>query len=396
MTDAPLFFVSAGEPSSDLHGANLIAGIRKLCPQARFFGLGGPRMAAAGCDLLYDMTRHGSHMALAGPLLQIGHYLKLIGNVDRQLQYRRPDVMVFIDYPGLNFVLASRGRVRHIPTMWYIPPQMWAWASFRVHKTARRLDRLACVFPFSTEFYRNHGVDAKFVGHPLVDHFAAIKLDQQAVEQARPKSGEQVVLLLPGSRKSEIEALLPLYLSVCEIMKRRLPHLRFVMGSLNSDQARMARQIISGSELNIEIFCGKTNELMSVADFALAASGTATLELAWFKTPMMALYPVNQLMYKLLGGLLLTTPHLSLPNAVAGRVIIPEYYLYWGPPEPIAEDAIDILSSPDRSEQMRRDLAGVREKLGQPGASLRAAELALDLIGAPTPDVPWWRCGLFV
>lgn len=392
----PLFFISAGEPSSDLHGANLIASIRRQCPGAEFFGLGGPRMAAQGCQLLYDMTVHGSHMAILGPLLQIGHYLGLIGRVDRQLQYRRPDVMIFIDYPGLNFVLASRGRVRHIPTMWYIPPQMWAWASFRVHKTARRLDRLACVFPFDTDFYRSHGIDAQFVGHPLVDHFARTRLDEATVERVRPRPGEQVVLLLPGSRKSEIEGLLPLYLRVCKIMKRRLPHLRFVMGCFNQAQARLSCGIISGSDIEVEIFVGRTNELMSVADFALAASGTATLELAWYATPMIALYPVNRIMYKLLGGLLLTTPYLSLPNAVAQRKIIPEYYLYWGPPEPIADDAVDILSRPQRSRQMRDDLAEVRAKLGPPGASDRAAHLALQLVGAPTPDVPWWRCGLFV
>ena len=143
----PKFFISAGEPSGDLHAANLIAALRRRSPEATFFGLGGPRMAHAGCDLLRDMTVHGSHMLLTGPLLELGKYLKLIGDVDRELEYRRPDVMVFVDYPGLNFVLASRGRVRRTPTMWYIPPQLWAWASFRVHKMARRLTRLACVLP---------------------------------------------------------------------------------------------------------------------------------------------------------------------------------------------------------------------------------------------------------
>lgn len=391
------FFLSAGEPSGDLHAAKLIASIRRQSPGAQFVGLGGPLMAAEGCELLRDMTVHGSHMLLAGPLMEIGSYLKLVGEVDRHLEYRRPDVMLFIDYPGLNFVLASRGRWRRIPTMWYIPPQMWAWASFRVKKAARRLTRLACVFPFTVDFYRRHGVDAHFVGHPLVDHFHGMQLDASAVEAARPRDGEKVLLLLPGSRPSEIEALMPRYLDVVRHVVREVPRVRLLVACLNERHAAMCEDALqSAPEVGAEIIVGKTNEAMSVADLALAASGTATLELAMFGTPMIATYPVNWLQYQTMGRWLISTPYLSLPNAVAQREVIPEFYLHWGGPEPIAREAIDLLSNRDRAARMREDLRKLREKLGEPGASDRAATLALELVGREVAPLPWWRFGLHI
>ena len=393
----PAIFISAGEPSGDLHAANLIAAMRRQCPGATFFGLGGPKMAAAGCELLRDMTVHGSHMMVVEPLLEIGSYLKLIAEVDREVQVRRPGLAVFVDYPGLNFVLASRCRVQCVPTFWYIPPQLWAWASFRAKKMSRRLTRVACVFPFEVDFYRRSKIDARFVGHPLMDHFAGLSFDAEAVEAGRARPGERVVLLLPGSRRKEIEGLLPIYLGVCRQIKQKLPGTRFVMGCLNAAHARMAGDIArSQGDPGIEMFVGKTNELMSVADLALAASGTATLELAYLGTPMIALYPVNWWQYQLLARWLLTTKFFSLPNAVAGRQIIPEYYLYWGGPGPIADDAVDLLTNEPRRSQMRRDLAEVREKLGQPGASERAAEAALELIGREILPTPWYRWGLYV
>ncbi len=391
----PTFFISAGEPSGDLHAANLIASVRRQAPGACFFGLGGPRMAAQGCELLRDMTVHGSHMLVVRPVLELGKYLALVGEVDRRLQDTRPEVMIFVDYPGLNFVLASRGRVRRIPTMWYIPPQLWAWASFRVKKMARRLTRVACVFPFTVDFYRSHGIDARFVGHPLVDHFSTLQLDNAVIGRVKSVGSGRTVLLLPGSRASEIRQLLPLYLRVARLMRRQRPDLRFVAGCLNEEHARWTRSILKAArDLPVDVYAGKTNDLMSVADLALAGSGTATLELAMFGTPMIALYPVNRFEYQLLGRWLITTPFLSLPNAVAQRSIVPEFYLHWDGPGPIVREALDILSNERRNRRMRDDLAGVREKLGGPGASDRAAQAALDLVGRPVPPSPWWRSGL--
>ncbi len=435
----PRFFISAGEASGDAHAAKLMAAVKRRAPGAEFFGLGGPKMAAAGCELLRDMTVADSHIGL-GPLLEIGKYLRLIRQVDRELAARRPDVCVFVDYPGLNFVLASRARVRRVPTLWYIPPQMWAWASFRVHKTKRRLTRLACIFPFDAEFYGKHGIDAEFVGHPLMDHFAEmerqnekLKIKNEKLETAKKETatpspyplpsrerGEEekvtketagqgralslrtttaskVVLLLPGSRRKEIAGLLPLYLKVCAAMAEKVAGLKFVMGCLNERDAAQAREILRQNPgVEVETFVGRTPELMAAADFALAKSGTTTLELACFGVPMIALYPVSRWQYHLVARWFITTPFLSLPNAVAGRKIIPEYYLYWGPPEPIAAEAVEILTNVERNRQMRADLAEVRGKLGEPGASERAAEAALGLVGREIPATAWWRRGLWV
>jgi len=364
-------------------------------------------MAAQGCRLIRDMTLRGSHMFLVDPLLEIGQYLKLIGQVDRQLNCRRPDVMVFVDYPGLNFVLASRGRYRRIPTMWYIPPQLWAWGSFRVHKMARRLTRLACIFPFTVEFYRNHGIDARFVGHPLIDHLVEFQADASVAESLRGGADQKTILLLPGSRESEITGLVPLQKEVCRLMRRRVDGLRFVMGCVNDDHAALARRILRSfdppkaldgpaPDVEVEIFAGKTYELMAAADLALTSSGTATLELACHQTPMISLYSLSRFQYNLIGRWMVTTPYLSLPNAVAQRRIVPEYCLYWGGPGPIADEAVDILTNRERNRQMRRDLAEVHATLGPPGASDRAAEAALELVGRQIPPIPWYRCGLNV
>jgi lipid-A-disaccharide synthase len=203
---------------------------------------------------------------------------------------------------------------------------------------------------------------------------------------------------LPGSRTSEIAGLVPRYLEVCRLVRERVPGVRVAMGCVSERHVRLALSLArsSGMAVAIEAFVGKTNELMSVADMALAASGTATLELACYGTPMIALYPVNRWMYGLLGRWLLTTPYLALPNAVAGRLVVPEYYLYWGGPEPIAAEAVSILTDASRREAMRQGLAEVRQKLGAPGASDRAAALALELVGREVPPLPWWRFALHV
>jgi lipid-A-disaccharide synthase len=378
-------FLCAGETSGDLHASNLIRAIRKARPGTEFAALGGNAMEAAGARLMHNMLGQFAVMGFIDAFKVLPAIKRLRDETLKELAEWRPDAAVLIDYPGFNLNLAFHLKRAGISVFYYICPQLWAWAPWRVKKMAARVDKALVVFPFEEEFYRRHKVPVEYVGHPLGDVFATRALDEGFVERGPVSRADYLVALLPGSRAKEIREGLPIKVKAAKLMKDARPEMTFAVPVTTEEHAEIAREIAAEGGLDAKVFVGKTYEVMRLARFALATSGTATLELAHFGVPMVVLYRTNP------GGLLfsktfLTTPYMALVNIVAGKGIVPEM-LYWlDHSERIAELALDVIAHKEKYEAARRDVRAVGALIEAPGASAAAAKAILEGIGAPAAD----------
>jgi lipid-A-disaccharide synthase len=391
----PRIFISVGDVSGDLHGANLIRALKALAPEAEIVGLGGPKMQAAGAHLLANTVEFGV-IGVAPIFGSINRYLNLLSRADRFVAAWRPDVAVTIDCPGFHFLLASRLRVRRIPTLWYIPPQLWAWAAWRVHKLRRRFTAVACVLPQEEVFFHQHGVPVTFVGHPVVDHLRHLELDQRFIRSLRTSDDDRVIALLPGSRHQEVASILARQLVVAKALVAHQSDCHLVLALADEKHRAWTAPAVAAGGLAVRTVVGKTHEVQSTADLALVASGTASLELAYYQTPMAVFYNITWLQWHLLGKRLVTTPFLSLPNALAGRRIVPEYMRSNTPVERMIEECAELLNDRSLRLRVKADLGEVIRQIAKPGTAAGAAEEVLRLVGTPVPPPEGLRPGFAV
>jgi len=392
---SPRIFVSAGEASGDLHGASLIRALRRRAPGADILALGGPRMQAAGAHLLADTTHFGI-IGVAPLLGGVSHYLDLLSRADRLLASHQPDAAVVIDCPGFHFLLGSRLRARRVPVLWYIPPQVWVWAPWRVRKLARRFTRVACVLPHEKAFFEAHGVPATYVGHPVVDHLRAHEPDEAFLASLRSEADAPLVALLPGSRRQEVTGILRRQLTVARALAERKPRCTFVCALAREAHRPWAAEVLKASGVPVRTVVGKTHEVQQSADLALAKSGTTTLELLYYGTPMVVFYNVSWAEWRLVGRWIINPAYrdkLSLPNALAGRRIVPESMHDRPVTEGEIAEAVTLLTDADRRRRMQTDLAEVRRTLEVPRAAECAADLVMDLLGTDVPAPPALRPG---
>ena len=387
----PRIFISAGETSGDLHGANLVRALRRLAPEAELAGLGGPRMARAGLRLLENTSDFG--VIGLGFLGSASRYLAILSRADRFIGQWRPDIVVTIDCPGFHFLLASRVRARRIPLVWYIPPQLWAWAPWRVRKLARRFTHVACVLPHEETFFRDHGVPVTFVGNPVVDHLLNAPLDADFIRSLRASPEERILTILPGSRRQEIPGILARQLAVARTLQARHGPCRFVLALADAAHRQWTDALIAASGLQVRTVVGKTHEVQSAADLALVASGTATLELVFYGTPMAVFYNISWPEWNLAGRWVVRVPHLSLPNVLAGRAIVPETMRAAQPNCAFVDETCRLLVDADRRREMKYDLAEVRRSIEKSGAAQNTAELVLRLAGTAVSAPSQWRPG---
>lgn len=357
----------AGEASGDLHGARLVSELRRLVPGLVTFGLGGDELKAAGLE----PVAHSSEVAVVGitEVLRLLPRIKqvfaaLLSEVDR----RRPDAAVLIDFPDFNLRLARELEKRGLRVIYYISPQVWAWRKGRVRTIAKLVDRMLVLFPFEVDFYRRHDVDVVHVGHPLVDEVPQLP---QAWERGEP-DGPFRVALLPGSRLSEVEALLPTMLQAVRRLAADLPVAVSLIKAPTVPRELLEEQVeLAGLPVRI---VGE-DRFAAIADshLALCASGTATLEVGLLGTPMIVLYRLGFWTYSLARALV-RLPSISLVNLVLGRPVVPELLQGNANPERIAAEAERVLLEDDVRIEMRKGLAELRGKLGEGGASGRAAK----------------------
>jgi len=372
-------FISAGESSGDLHGASLARAIAQRDPAVAMRGLGGPRMKEAGVDVLHDVTAHaamGISEAIASFRALWRTFHEMVALLDRQ----RPDTVVLIDCPELNLRLARRAHQRGIPVVYYISPQVWAWREWRVRAIARHVDRLLVILPFEPDFYARHGVEATFVGHPLLDVLSDYTHDRRFAARLGLPDDRFVLGLLPGSRKREIGALLPTLLGAAETIAREVDGVEVAIAPAPSVPAAAYENWRSLTSLPLRLFPGRTYELMAGADLLLVASGTATLEAGIVGTPMIVTYKVSALSWLFARLLVRNIRYCSLVNLVAGREIVPELLQSEATPENLARRAVALIRTGGLPAMARALATDVRPRLGEPGASGRAAEQILALL----------------
>jgi lipid-A-disaccharide synthase len=368
-------FISTGEPSGDLHAANLIEALRARLPEAEFVGFGGPRMKAAGATLLYPLVDLAV-MWFLQVFLQIGTFVKLLVQADRYFRDERPDVVVLIDYPGFHWWLARRAKARGLKVVYYVPPQLWAWAGWRVRKVRRFVDLVLCSLPFEPAWYHARGVPgAVHVGHPYFDELAGRPLDPAFLDEQRGRGGP-IVAILPGSRTQELIRNVPIMLRAAAIMARDRPGTRFLVGCLKPRHAELFEQLMRQSGLDVpglEIHQGKTPEVIRLADAAWAVSGSVGLELMAEALPTVVLYKVRPL------DLLIARPFIkarfiSLVNLLADSEVMPEYLTDRDVSDELARWALRWLADPAERRRASEALRALRDRVAAPGASGRAAD----------------------
>ncbi len=380
-TTNPRVFISAAEQSADEHAAGLIRAFLDRFPHASFSGLAGPRMRAAGCEPLADLTASASMLtSVAG---RVPAALATISRVDRFLSRSPIDAAVLVDSGTLNLPIARRCRARGIPVLYYIAPQTWASREWRVRAIRERVDRLAVILPFEEAYFLSHGINARYVGHPLFDRLLNVPPDADRVSGLR-EDGSPVVVLLPGSRRQVVREVLPGQLAVAAQIAARFRRARFLLASANERMARSARCIIDQTPAvpQIQIVASSKENAIRAADLALVASGTATLEVAFHAVPMIVMYNARfaRLCYPFLRGWMIKTSIFSLPNILARRRIVPEFMPYYRNTSEIAVAALELLSSVSLQERMRGELRELMKPIARPGASAAAARELEELL----------------
>ena len=371
----------AGEASGELHGANLVRAMKGLNPNIAVAGIGGRRMEHAGVDILIPC----SDMAVVGITEVFSRLTTIVRahlTMRSLLKNSPPDLLILIDYPDFNINLARIAKRYGVPVLYYISPQVWAWRRGRVRKIARRVDRMAVILPFEREFYLNagSGMTVDYVGHPLIDNVPH-DLDKEEIKRELGLGeGNKMLGLLPGSREEEVKRLLPSMIEAAEILSSRYAGLKCVLPVAQTISHDLIRSMVRRSSLEIIITIKDVYRALAVCDIAMVASGTATLETAIMGVPMIIAYRVSPLSFWI-GKMVVKVPYVGLVNLVAQKEAVPELIQGEVTPQGLADKAISILEDENTKAAMIKDLQMVKERLGSPGASLRTARIALDMMG---------------
>lgn len=366
--------IVTGEASGDLHGANLAKALRAKDPQVSLAGIGGAAMEAAGVQLISKMGQFDV-MGMVGPLALLAIFRRFF--FMRRLFRSEPwDAVIFVDNPGLNLRYAYFAKGAGLRVFYYIAPQIWAWGPWRVYWAKRRVDHMLVILPFEKPLWDKAGVPCTFVGHPILDAVAGLHDRSELRSKLGLSVDEQVVALLPGSRSHEVQVLLPILLSAAEKLAQHKPGTKFLLAQASTIQDNLLQAFLEGNRVPITVMKEQTSEVLAVSDFALVKSGTAILQAAVVGTPMVLLYQISALEWWI-ASFFKRVKWIGLVNLVAGRSVVPELVQHEATGQRLYEEALRILEDPIAYADMKRSLAGVRDTLGAPGASARAAEKVL-------------------
>jgi lipid-A-disaccharide synthase len=374
LTSARLL-ISCGEPSGDLYAGALVRELRAIDSGVSASGMGGPQFAAAGGELLEDYRG----IAVTGLTEAIRGIPRSYGALRRLAAWaraNRPDALVVIDFPEFNFRLARRIKALGIPVVYYVAPQIWAWRAKRLEQIRGFADRVLVIFPFEEELYRSGGVPVEFVGHPLLDLARASAPRSAFLSSHGLSLSSPTVAILPGSRPNEVARILPDLAGAAKKIRLNLPSAQFIVARApNLDDAPF-ESFSAGGRTLVRVIQGDTDAVLASSNVVLTASGTATVQAAIHNTPMVIVYRMSALSYRVVRRMV-TVDKIGMVNLIAGETIVPELIQDEFTPARVAGEAINILTDEKRVLRIRAGLARVREKLGSPGASRRAAEAVL-------------------
>lgn len=370
--------IVAGEHSGDLHAASVVQELLRRAPHLTIEGIGGDLMRQAGVRL----HAHAGDLAVVG-IVEVAARLPAIWRAYRSmircLRDRRPDLVILVDFPDFNLRLARRVFRLGIPVVYFISPQVWAWRAGRIRSIQKYVRRLLVIFPFEEGFYRERGIEAVYVGCPLLDQLTS----SPSMEEARRRlelEGEAPVLgLLPGSRVGELTRHLPILLRSIRHLIVERPGLRVIIAVAGGLPLGLIESCLDQEAISARVVQGRTYEVMAASDLILVASGTATLEAAIIGTPMVIVYRLAFLSW-LLGRVLIRVPYVGMVNLVAGRRVVPELIQFHATPERIADEARQLLLSTEQRRRMRQELQQVRDRLGPPGAVGRTVDAILECL----------------
>ncbi len=381
MAKRPTVFIVATESSGDNYGAMLARELRAFRPDVEMFGLGGGRMESAGVTLFRNMLEH-SAVGLVEVVRSLRFFLDTMDDLIEKARELKPDVVVLIDSPDFNLRIAHRFKQLDIPVVYYVSPQLWAWREGRVEQIRKYVDRMLVIFPFEVDFYARHGMEARFVGHPMLD---IIKHDEVRKRAEALRHGfkipqkKKVIGLFPGSRRAEVSRLMPRMLDAAREIIARRKDVIFLIGCspwFNPDRYKDA--IRNHEDLPLRAIHGRSHEVMALADFSMICSGTATVEAAIVGTPFLCTYRMAWAS-AILAGLIVNTEYACMVNILAKRQVVPELLQHQA--EPLTMGLIALENLETGGHDMRRELAEVVESLGGSGASRRAAEQVLSVAG---------------
>ena len=370
--------VSAGEASGDMHAALALAELKKLDLDFSSFGMGGPRMAEQGTEIVLD-CRELSVIGIFEVLIQYRRLLKKLEFLRNSLRREKPDLLVIVDYPDFNLKLAETARELGIPVLFYISPQVWAWRENRVKRIGSLISMMAVIFPFEVPFYEKAGIPVRYVGHPLVDEVHSALNRSQACTEFNLASNRQIIGILPGSRPGEVRRVLPVMLKSLELLLKTNPKLQFILPCAPTLDRDILDNLLAESSLNVNVSDGRAYDVMRACDAVVSASGTATLETAMMGVPLAIVYRVNPVSYAIMSRMI-RIPHIGLVNIVADKGIVREFLQKNAKPALIAAELEKLLVDKEYAETMRQELARVRERMGTGGASGNVARLIADAL----------------
>jgi lipid-A-disaccharide synthase len=368
--------IIAGETSGDVHGAGLVKEMKKLDDAISFCGIGGVRLRNEGVRILVD----ASELSMMGIIEVFSIFpaaLKSYSCVKNILRNERPDLVILIDFPEFNLVVAKIAKKFNIPVLYYISPQIWAWRSGRIRRIKRDVDHVAVILPFEKDYYSAHSVPATFVGHPLMDHYASIPAKKYQYTPGK----NPVIGLLPGSRRSEIERNLPEMLAAASQLQQRYKNMEFAVSLAPSISREWVETYIHPyrQTCRMDLMDGNILEILDKSDLVVAASGTVTLESAIYGVPMVIVYRISPVSY-MFGKSLVRVDHIGLVNIIANERVVPELIQNDATPSNIAQTVSRMIDSPEELEKICGKLQTVRQRLGNAGAAAKAAEVALFLL----------------
>jgi lipid-A-disaccharide synthase len=368
-------FICAGEPSGDIHGANLVRHLRRLDPTVQCVGFGGDNMEAAGCRLLYPLVRLAV-MWFVRVLANAPIFLHLLSRADRYFRQQRPDAVVLIDYPGFNWWLARRAHFHGIPVFYFVPPQLWGWAGWRIQKMRRWVDHVLCSLPFEEKWYRDRGVQAQYVGHPFFDELPRQQLDGAFLDMQKDR-GRTIVAILPGSRTQEIGHNLASQIRTARLVHQEHPGTRFLVACFRPAHQQMVDAYLRRHPgLPIETYVGRTPEIVELATACITVSGSVALELLYRRKPSVIVYRIGKLDLRV-AKYFMTTKFICLVNLLADKELFPEFLTDHCPAEAMARPIVSWLADPAAHAAVLAELHALCASVAEPGACGKTARIIL-------------------